>query len=64
MSGLPQSDYCAEYRIYSLIDPDTGEIRPFPPDLAHQVQELHDLMQAMVKAQAQRDLFRKAGPAA
>lgn len=46
------------YRIHTLIDPETGELIPYTPDLAALVQELRELMQAMVKAQAQRDLFR------
>lgn len=28
------------YRIFSLIDPSTGEVIPFSPALAHQVHEL------------------------
>lgn len=44
------------WRIYQLIDPDTGEIRPFTPDLAPQVEELRRLMLLMVQAQARRDL--------
>lgn len=48
----------ARYKIYGLIDLVTGELVEFTPALAHQVQELRELMQATTRAQAQRDLFR------
>lgn len=45
-----------KYKIYSLINPETGEIIPYTPDLAAQVEELHSLMVVLATAQAQRDL--------
>lgn len=46
------------YRIYGLIDLETGELVQYTPDLAARVEELHALMVAVTTAQAQRDLFR------
>lgn len=46
------------YRIYGLIDLETGEMVEYTPDLAAQVEELNALMVAVTTAQAQRDLFR------
>ena len=44
------------YRIFSLIDPSTGEIIPFTPALAHQVHEFQALRLAAARAEAAKEL--------
>lgn len=48
----------ARYKIYGLIDLETGELVEYLPDLAHQVAEMQPLLAATATAQAQRDLMR------
>jgi hypothetical protein len=44
------------WHIHLLIDPATGEIRPFSVDLAHQVHEFRELVAAIARAQARGSL--------
>jgi hypothetical protein len=44
------------WHIHLLIDPETGEIRPFTVDLAHQIHEFRALVAAITRAQARRSL--------
>jgi hypothetical protein len=44
------------WRIHRIIDPETGEIRPFSIDLAHQIHEFRELAAAITRARARRSL--------
>lgn len=44
------------YRIHTLIDPETGEVIPFAPSLAYQVQEFQELRRAIERAEMAKQL--------
>lgn len=45
------------WRIYQVIN-ESGEIRPYSPEMANQVQELRELMMSMTVMRAQLDLLQ------